>query len=423
MRYLALIASLCACGDNGKHPVAVDAASPDAAVEPGPLAACVPSSGTRVTWRQVGTTDGPAIVVVSPPNDPRLFVVTDYGKIQLIRDHAVVDFLDLTNVVTSDGGEQGLLGLAFPPQYAIDGVLYVFYTTSDANVLARYHVMAGNPDKADPSTGEVVLSIPDFAVNHNGGMLEYGPDGDLYIGTGDGGGGGDPHLNGQNPHALLAKLLRISTHHETPPLKYSIPDDNPYYDGVAGAPEVYDIGFRNPWRYAFDSMTGDLWIGDVGQDAVEEIDLVPAGAPSAQNFGWSMYEGSSCYNSGNGNGTCSPSGITMPQYEALHTDGWCAIIGGDVYRGQCYPDLAGTYFFTDWCKAELHEATKTGAATFATTVPADVTYLDADGMEHDGAPPSPSSIHKAANGELYMTTTTVAGATGQGGIFRLEARP
>jgi len=418
MRSLALIASLCACGDSAQR--SPDAAYFDAPADAGALAACVPSSGTRITWRQIGTTDGPAIVVVSPPADPRLFVVEQRGVIEILGDHSATTFLDISNSIAS-GGEQGLLGLAFPPQYAIDGVFYVFYTTSDANVLARYHVMANDPDHADPSTGEVVLSIPDFATNHNGGMLEYGPDGDLYIGTGDGGGAGDPHLNGQNPHALLAKLLRISTHHQDPGLMYSIPADNPFSNGVAGAPEVYDIGFRNPWRYAFDSATGDLWIGDVGQSAVEEIDLVPAGAASGQNFGWSMYEGSSCYNGGNGNGTCSATGITMPQFEAMHTDGWCAIIGGDVYRGQCYPDLAGTYFFTDYCKAALYEATKTGAATFATSVPADVTYLDGAGIEHPGSPASPASIHKAANGELYMTTTALPGAATIGGVFRLEA--
>jgi glucose/arabinose dehydrogenase len=420
MRYLALIASLCACGDNGKR-VADAATDVPAADGGGPLAACVPSSGTSVTWRQIGTTDGPAIIVVSPPDDPRLFVVEDRGAIKILGDHSSSLFLDLSNVITTDGGEQGLLGLAFHPQYALNHTFYVFYTTSDANILARYQASADDPDKADPNSGVVMLSIPDFATNHNGGMLEFGPDGDLYITTGDGGGGGDPHLNGQNPHALLAKLLRISTHHEDAGLKYSIPTDNPYADGVTGAPEVYDYGFRNPWRYAFDTMTGDLWIGDVGQDAVEEIDLVPAGAPSGQNFGWSMYEGSSCYNNGNGNGTCSPTGITMPQFEAVHTDGWCAIIGGDVYRGQCYPDLAGTYFFTDWCKAELHEATKTGAATFTATVPTDVTWIDDTGGEHAGAPQSPSSIHKAANGELYMTTTTLASAASNGGVFRLEA--
>jgi len=417
MRSLALIASLCACGDNGNR----DSDAAVTGVDAGALVACVPSSGTRVTWRQIGTTAGPAIIVVSPPDDPRLFVVAQSGHIQILGDQGPTEFLDLSTMIAS-GGEQGLLGLAFHPQYRTNHTFYVFYTTETANVLARYQTSADDPNRADPNSGEVMISIPDFATNHNAGMLELEPDGDLYIATGDGGGGGDPHLNGQNPHALLAKILRIGTQHEDPGLKYSIPADNPFADGVAGAPEVYDFGFRNPWRYAFDTQTGDLWIGDVGQSAVEEIDLVPAGAAAGQNFGWSMYEGSTCYNNGNGNGACSPTGITMPQFEALHTDGWCAIIGGDVYRGQCFPALAGTYFFTDYCKAELYQAVKTGPATFTTSVASDVMFID-DAGEHAGSPPGPASIHKAAGGELYMTTTALATDPTHGGVFRLEARP
>ncbi|HEY6038047.1 MAG TPA: PQQ-dependent sugar dehydrogenase [Kofleriaceae bacterium] len=420
MRCLALIASLCACGDNGSRSAdAYIAGSGDAQ-----RASCIPSHGTKLAWRFIAATNGPAMIVTSPPNDPRLFVVEQQGKIRIITDDSQspssAPFLDLSDQIVS-GGEQGLLGLAFDPQYALDHTFYVFYTTADANVLARYTASTTDPDKADPTSGVVMLSIPDFATNHNGGMLDFGPDGDLYITTGDGGGGGDPHLNGQNTHALLAKMLRIGTHHEDVGLHYSIPTDNPFADGVAGAPEVLHYGFRNAWRWAFDRMTGDLWIGDVGQDAIEELDLVPAGAPFGQNFGWSLYEGPSCYNNGNGNGTCSPAGIAMPQFEAAHTDGWCAIIGGDVYRGQCFPDLAGTYFFTDYCKHELHTATKTGPASFDVSVP-DVTTVDASST-YAGSPVTPASIHAAANGEIYMTTTSCCGSSATGGIYRLEASP
>ena len=417
MRYLAVLAILCACGDNG-------AKASDAQLDApgdGQLAACVPSHGTRITWRFIASTTGPALIVTSPPDDPRLFVVEQQGTIRILGDHSTsAPFLDLSDQIVA-GGEQGLLGLAFHPQYALNHTFYVFYTTADANVLARYTASTTDPDKADPTSGVVMLSIPDFATNHNAGMLDFGPDGDLYITTGDGGGGGDPHLNGQNPHALLAKMLRISTHHEDVGLHYSIPTDNPFADGAAGAPEVLHYGFRNPWRWAFDRATGDLWIGDVGQDMVEELDLVPAGAPFGQNFGWSTYEGSSCYNNGNGNAACTPAGITMPQFEAVHSDGWCAIIGGDVYRGQCFPDLTGTYFFTDYCKHELHTATKTSAATFDVSVP-DVTTIDATST-YPGSPVTPASIHAAANGEIYMTTTSCCGSSLTGGIYRLEATP
>ncbi|MEO8554575.1 MAG: PQQ-dependent sugar dehydrogenase, partial [Kofleriaceae bacterium] len=294
MRCLALIATLCACGDNG--------AKADAQVD-APLVSCTPSAGSKVNWRLLAKTDGPAMVVVSPPNDARLFVVEQQGRIRIVGDNQLsAPFLDLSDQIACCG-EQGLLGLAFDPGYATNGSFYVFYTTSDKNRLARYQVSSADPNKADATSGVILLDIPDFASNHNAGMLEFGPDGLLYITTGDGGGGGDPNLNGQNTHALLAKMLRIDVRHEASPLHYTIPSDNPFADGVMGAPEVYHYGFRNPWRWAFDKMTGDLWIGDVGQNAIEELDLIPAGAPAGQNFGWSTYEGDACYNNGNGNGT------------------------------------------------------------------------------------------------------------------------
>ena len=402
MRYLALIASLCACGDNGKR---VERCSGSMfLLRMAAVPACVPSSGTSVTWRQIGTTDGPAIIVVSPPDDPRLFVVEDGGTIKILRDHSSTVFLDLSNVITTNGGEQGLLGLAFPPQYAIDGVFYVFYTTSDANVLARYHVMATDPDKADPASGEIMISIPDFATNHNGGMLEYGPEGYLYITTGDGGGGGDPHLNGQNPHALLAKLLRISTHHQDAGLKYSIPTDNPFTDGVAGAPEVYDIGFRNPWRYAFDNTTGDLWIGDVGQDAVEEIDLVPAGAARRPELRLEHVRGLELLQQRQRQRRV----LARWHHDAAVRSRPHRRVVRDHRRRRLSRRLLTRI-------SPARTSSRTGARPSSTRrprpaprrsprrVPSDVTWIDDAGAEHGGSPQSPSSIHKAANGELYMT--------------------
>ncbi|CAN5346780.1 hypothetical protein BH11MYX1_BH11MYX1_47080 [soil metagenome] len=422
MRYLTWLAILCACGDNvpQKSVANIDAAI-DGPPGDGALAACTPRRGTNLQWKFIAPTVGPALIVVSPPDDLRLFVVEQQGMIKQVGDHSLAaPFLDLSNLIACCG-EQGLLGLAFDPQYAHNGWFYVFYTTATKNILARYSVDANDPDRADPDSATILLSIDDFATNHNGGMLEFGPDGYLYLTTGDGGGGGDPHLNGQNRHALLAKMLRLDPSQEANGKHYAIPPTNPYANGIDGAPEVFHYGFRNAWRWAFDKLTGDIWIGDVGQGAYEELDLIAAGTPGGLNFGWSLYEGDTCYNNGNGNGTCSPAGLTLPQFQATHPEGWCAIIGGDVYRGSCLPDLAGTYFFTDYCKAQLHTATKTGVATFTTSVP-EVSYVEG-AMTHAGSPPGPASLHAAANGELYLTTTSCCGSSSTGGIYRLDVAP
>ena len=423
MRYCLGLAILCACGDNAppKSGPGVADAAVDGLPGDGTLAACTPTPGTTLQWKFVAPTVGAAIIVVSPPNDPRLFVVEQQGMIKQVGDHTLSPpFLDLSSVVLA-GGERGLLGLAFDPHHAQNGRFYVFYTTDTKDILARYSVDPNDPNRADPDSAVILLSIDHLQSNHHAGMLEFGPDGYLYITTGDGGGAGDPQLNGQNKHVLLAKLLRIDPSQEANGKHYAIPPTNPYANGIDGAPEVFHYGFRNAWRWAFDKLDGDLWLGDVGQGDYEELDLIPAGTPGGANFGWSLYEGDHCYNNGNGNGTCSPVGITMPQFEASHPEGWCAIIGGDVYRGQCFPDLAGTYFFTDYCKAELHTATKTGPAAFITAVPA-VSYVEG-AMTYAGSPPGPASIHAAANGDLYMTTTSCCGNPATGGIYRLEVTP
>jgi glucose/arabinose dehydrogenase len=429
MQYLAWLAILCACGDNaGQRPMpdgpAIDSPASDGPPGDAATATCTPTSGTRGTtlqWRFVASTDGVAIIVVSPPHDPRRFVVEQQGRIKQVGGPSLAaPFLDLSNLLVCCG-ERGLLGLAFDPHYAQNGRFYVYYTTDTQDILARYSVDPTNPDRADPDSATILLAIDHPESNHHAGMLEFGPDGDLYLTTGDGGGAGDPFHSGQNKHTLLAKLLRIDPSQEANGKHYAIPPTNPYADGVDGAPEVFHYGFRNPWRWAFDKLTGDLWIGDVGQGDYEELDLIAASTAGGLNFGWSLYEGDHCYNNGNGNGTCSPAGITLPQFEASHPDGWCAIIGGDVYRGQCFPDLVGTYLFTDYCKAELYTATKTGTATFTTAVP---TVSDVEGgMTYPGSPPGAASLHAAADGDLYLTTTSCCGNPSTGGIYRLEVVP
>jgi glucose/arabinose dehydrogenase len=232
-------------------------------------------------------------------------------------------------------------------------------------------------------------------------MLEFGSDGDLYVGTGDGGGGGDPNQNGQNTNALLGKMLRIDVAHPANGNNYGIPADNPYANG-GGAPEVFMIGLRNPWRWSFDRATGDMWIGDVGQNLIEELDVLPVGQQNGKNLGWSIFEATSCYNN---NPACATTTNTfVPQFTHTHSNGWNAIIGGQVYRGTMYAKIAGCYFFSDNGAHGLVMASFTGGTltTFDLAPPS------------NGWPQSPSSIHADAHGELYETTT-------DGSVYHLEA--
>ena len=359
---------------------------PDAA-----QATCTPKSGTDVTMRLVTTvTEEFPLVVTAPVGDARLFVVERDGTIRILRDEQIVDppFLDISGPVAS-GGEMGLLGLAFHPQYATNRKFYVMYTTSDANVIAEYTTMATNPDRGDEASARIVLSIPDFAGNHNGGMIEFGNDGFLYIGTGDGGNANDPEENGQNPNRLLAKMLRIDVDNPAGGREYGIPAGNPYAAG-GGAPEVYMIGLRNPWRWSFDRANGNIYIGDVGQGAVEEVDVIePSGAAGA-DLGWDDCEGSSDFEAG-GCGSPTQPNRRRPVYEQSHGAGWTAVIGGQVYRGSCYPDLVGRYFFTDYNAGGLHSFVYAGGQA-------------TDVIDHPGSFQShPGSLHADALGELYIT--------------------
>jgi hypothetical protein len=253
---------------------------------------------------------------------------------------------------------------------------------------------------ADPASEEVILAIPDYASNHNAGMIEFGDDGYLYVSTGDGGGGFDPNRNGQSTTALLAKILRLDVDHPASGKPYGIPADNPFVSG-GGAPEVFVYGLRNPWRWSFDAATGDMWIGDVGQTAQEELDFLPAGHQAGKNLGWSMYEASDCV----GNYTCDPTDKVFPVDARDHvTTAWRAIIGGQVYRGQCYPDLVGQYFYTDYLAGGLSRATRDATGN--------VTITDLAGT----FPSNASSLHAAARGEMYLTTT-------DGDVYHLEAAP
>lgn len=279
----------------------------------------------------------------APPGDTeRLFVLEQVGRIRIVRQGQVLSepFLDLRDRVGSHASEQGLLGLAFHPRYAENGYFFVNYTDRRGDtVVARLRVSA-DPNRADPASETVLLRIPQPYANHNGGHLAFGPDGYLYIGMGDGGSAGDPQGNAQNPHSLLGKLLRIDVDGGTP---YAIPPDNPFVNG-GGRPEVWALGLRNPWKFAFDPATGALFIGDVGQNAWEEIDYLPPNAPGGANFGWDYREGRHPYE-----GTL-PAGVSFvePVWEYGHDQG-CSVTGGVVVRDPNLPAFWGVYLFGDYC--------------------------------------------------------------------------
>jgi len=264
------------------------------------------------------------------------------------------DVLDLTAATRAEG-ERGLLGLTFDPTGT---KLVVDYTDLDGNTNVVEYTMAG--EQADPATARRLLFITQPFPNHNGGDVVYGPDGYLYIGMGDGGGQGDPDNRAQNPDDLLGKILRIDPAKPGDDRPYSIPPGNPYAPG-GGAPEIWLSGVRNPWRFTFDRANGDLWIGDVGQNTIEEIDLLPAepgGAGRGANLGWSYLEGSSHFKGS------PPDGLTPPVYEYSHAQGDCAVTGGYVYRGSAIPSLQGVYLFGDYCGGSVLGLAATGEGTF-----------------------------------------------------------
>ena len=281
----------------------------------------------------------------------RLFVVEQGGRIRIVKDGALGErpFIDISGRIAS-GGERGLLGLAFHPDYPNDPRLFVDYTDRDGNtVVSQFRVSGADPDVADPDSETVLLHIDQPFPNHNGGAVEFGPDGMLYIAMGDGGSGGDPQGNGQRLDTLLAKILRIDV--DVPAgasAPYAVPPDNPFVATAGARPEIWLTGLRNPWRIRFDRPTGDLWIGDVGQLLWEEIDVARAGT-SGLNYGWNRMEGFHCYDPPDG---CDQTGLTLPLAEYGHEFG-CAVIGGVVVRDPRQGRLDGGYLFGDACSDNL----------------------------------------------------------------------
>ena len=326
----------------------------------------------------------------------RLFILEQAGRI-LIHDGTGVlatPFLDLSSRVGCCG-ERGLLGLAFHPDYAANGFLFVDYTDSSGRTIISRFAVSADPNRADASSETEVLSFAQPFANHNGGQLAFGPDGYLYIGSGDGGGGGDQQNNGQQLDTLLGKILRI----DVDGLPLAIPPDNPFVGDPAARDEIWAYGLRNPWRFSFDRHTGDLFIADVGQERREEVDFQGAGSPGGENYGWRRMEGSLCFQPSSG---CNDGSLVLPILEYDHGLG-CSVTGGYVYRGEAAPGLRGTYLFGDFCSGRIWGATPGASGVWSAVELAD-TELSISSFGEDEA------------GELYVVD--LAGA-----VYRLSSPP
>ncbi|WP_057937869.1 PQQ-dependent sugar dehydrogenase [Algoriphagus resistens] len=282
----------------------------------------------------------------------RIFVVEQRGVISVFHNDEKttekVDFLTIENQVEDSGGEQGLLGLAFHPNYKSNGYFYVNYTASNPNrtIISRFSVSSTNPNKADPASELVLLEYDQPYGNHNGGQISFGPDGFLYIAVGDGGNGGDPQGNGQNRKTLLGSILRIDVNHQNGSTNYSIPEDNPFVNNTEGfREEIYAYGLRNPWRFSFNSENGQLWVGDVGQNSYEEIDIVKKGG----NYGWNTMEGFHCFNADD----CNMENLELPIWEYGRSQGDISITGGFVYHGTAIKNLQGLYIYADYVSGRI----------------------------------------------------------------------
>jgi glucose/arabinose dehydrogenase len=355
------------------------------------------SKDVRLGVEQVASGLDQPVYLTAPVSDPRLFIVEQPGRIRVVENGRLLDkpFLDIVDKVRS-GGEQGLLSVAFHPQYRSNGFLFVNHTDRNGDTRIERYTVSTDRNVADPRSAKLILSIDQRYSNHQGGLNLFGPDGMLYIGMGDGGSQGDPHGNGQNRNALLAKLLRLNVDRGEP---YLIPAANPYAKG-GGRAEIWAIGLRNPWRFSFDRFSGLLYIADVGGDRFEEVNVVPMSIAGV-NYGWNVMEGPQCSRSSG----CDQTGLQKPALSyATHENSTCAIIGGSVYRGQKIPEIKGQYFYSDYCNSWLRS------------------FGFADGKVTDqhewpiGKLGSITSFGEDAQGELYICTSS-------GRVYRIIKSP
>ncbi|HEX8407293.1 MAG TPA: PQQ-dependent sugar dehydrogenase [Thermoanaerobaculia bacterium] len=329
-------------------------------------------------------------VSITHAGDSRLFITLQNGQV-VIHDGTGIrptPFLDVSNLI-STGNERGLLSVAFHPQYQQNGAFYVNYTnTAGHTVIARYLRSSNDPNRADAASGRILLTIEQPFPNHNGGQLQFGPDGYLYVGMGDGGSGGDPGNRAQSLTTLLGKMLRIHVDGAEP--AYTNPASNPFGN------EIWALGLRNPWRFSFDRLTGDLWIADVGQGTREEIDFQPATSIGGENYGWRRMEGSRCYEPAT---NCNPGNLVLPVIEYGHANGACSVTGGYVYRGTRSPRLYGKYIYGDFCNGVIWTGERQGDGTVTSRVLTDTTFFI-------------STFGEDLNGEVYV-------ADHRGAIYRI----
>ncbi|MCB0875132.1 MAG: PQQ-dependent sugar dehydrogenase [Solirubrobacterales bacterium] len=346
-----------------------------------------------ITLTEVGTFEAPLYVTQPEGDGNDIYVVEQGGKVlRVAPDGNSSTFLDVSGEIVS-GGEQGLLSIAFAPDYADSGLLYADFTDRDGNTRVVEYRASG--DRVDTSTGRELLAVDQPHPNHNGGLVLFGPDGKLYVGLGDGGSADDPDRNGLSLDTLLGKILRIDPRPDGS-RPYTIPADNPFVDDPEARPEIYSYGLRNPWRFSFDAKTGDLSIGDVGQETLEEIDLVGRGEGSGANFGWSAFEGDQRFNDDQ-----DPNGAIPPVLTAPHSDGNCSITGGLVVRDRSLKTLYGRYLYGDLCVGELRSFTPRPGQPASDDVPLG---LDVDRL---------ASFGEGADGTVYAVSIS-------GSVYRLD---